>query len=488
MESLDIAIHKKFHWAQETSFDQILIHKREIRSAKGLHETSKITSFEMKLDNNSLFDQISVSYGHGSGSKDNPFSISKEGFAVWAQSSMFDADRLRIDRHNTFGSVDFFQNNKILSFVICHEGDGMRSMLMLCAYNTNFNCLSALILSHDVLANKPGDSWSNLSAHILSHAPSIAALPLSFLPAMIDFLRLSAWYTTVLIARDLDAVEHAIGMRSVVSRLVAAGDPSALAADAADYDTTKMSLLAAGRRQGLLALKHAALDNYIGVVQEVVDAAQEGFVHTGRAIAYVKRQLSIQHAEAEAQVSRLSLLRALLHGRIVQQDAQLGHRLSRGARRDSAAMKTIALLTLIYLPATFVSAVFSTSVFDFQNWGTAGKDGAGGKKGEGASGVVASRGLWVYATTCAVATSATLVFWWVVSMREHKRVAQEEKGEEKKKQEEPENGRGESVSIDGVPRGNGNDAASAPWDRSRRLFAGLVDKDSASREKGDEKV
>ena len=39
-------------------------------------------------------------------------------------------------------------------------------------------------------------------------------------------------------------------------------------------------------------------------------------------------------------------------------------------RRDSTSMKTIASLTMIYLPSTFVATIFSTGFFDFGSNGT----------------------------------------------------------------------------------------------------------------------
>lgn len=40
---------------------------------------------------------------------------------------------------------------------------------------------------------------------------------------------------------------------------------------------------------------------------------------------------------------------------IAQHDSTIAVKISEAARRDSAAMKTIAVLTMIFLPATFVS-------------------------------------------------------------------------------------------------------------------------------------
>ncbi|KAF7899536.1 hypothetical protein EAF00_003872 [Botryotinia globosa] len=37
------------------------------------------------------------------------------------------------------------------------------------------------------------------------------------------------------------------------------------------------------------------------------------------------------------------------------------------SKRDSSAMKTIAMLGILFLPGTFVASILSTTFFDFQN-------------------------------------------------------------------------------------------------------------------------
>jgi hypothetical protein len=68
-------------------------------------------------------------------------------------------------------------------------------------------------------------------------------------------------------------------------------------------------------------------------------------------------------------------------------------------KNDTQSMKTIAVATLFFLPATFVSAIFSTGVFNFQ----AGEAAADQR--------VISRYGWVYLVVCLVLTVVTLVAW-----------------------------------------------------------------------------
>ncbi|KIX05485.1 uncharacterized protein Z518_06357 [Rhinocladiella mackenziei CBS 650.93] len=66
------------------------------------------------------------------------------------------------------------------------------------------------------------------------------------------------------------------------------------------------------------------------------------------------------------------------------------------ARRDSSSMKTIAALTLIFLPATFVASIFSMSMFNWQ---------------AESGGLVTSRWIWVYFVIAIPLTLMVLVFW-----------------------------------------------------------------------------
>jgi Mg2+ and Co2+ transporter CorA len=68
-------------------------------------------------------------------------------------------------------------------------------------------------------------------------------------------------------------------------------------------------------------------------------------------------------------------------------------------KSDSQSMKTIAVVTLLFLPATFVSSVFSTGIFDFH-------------AGEPADAprVVSSYG-WVYLLVCLLATVLAVLLW-----------------------------------------------------------------------------
>ncbi|TGJ84137.1 hypothetical protein E0Z10_g4623 [Xylaria hypoxylon] len=60
---------------------------------------------------------------------------------------------------------------------------------------------------------------------------------------------------------------------------------------------------------------------------------------------------------------------SVLHSIISQVDNRLSARLAASSGRDSAAMKTLAFLTALFLPGTFVATIFSTDFFNWQDSG-----------------------------------------------------------------------------------------------------------------------
>ncbi|KAL1874774.1 hypothetical protein VTK73DRAFT_193 [Phialemonium thermophilum] len=78
------------------------------------------------------------------------------------------------------------------------------------------------------------------------------------------------------------------------------------------------------------------------------------------------------------------------------------------ARRDSTSMRTIAVMTLLFLPGTFVATIFSMSVFNWQAKGDPGDR-------------IASRWIWLYFVISAVLTGLVMVVWIVWFRRADKK-------------------------------------------------------------------
>jgi len=85
--------------------------------------------------------------------------------------------------------------------------------------------------------------------------------------------------------------------------------------------------------------------------------------------------------------------------RIAEESTKIAHE----TRRDSNSMKTIATLTMLYLPATFVCSFFGTNFFALDT------------NGPDRPSFVVSKIWWVYVVTTAPLTLLTfgVWFWWM---------------------------------------------------------------------------
>ncbi|KAF2119059.1 hypothetical protein BDV96DRAFT_684663 [Lophiotrema nucula] len=68
---------------------------------------------------------------------------------------------------------------------------------------------------------------------------------------------------------------------------------------------------------------------------------------------------------AQANKERLQNEISLAYNMIAQRDSQVMTGLGEAAKLDSGAMKTIAIVTMGFLPPTFLSAIFSMSFFSY---------------------------------------------------------------------------------------------------------------------------
>ncbi|KAI0427490.1 hypothetical protein F5Y09DRAFT_333297 [Xylaria sp. FL1042] len=119
----------------------------------------------------------------------------------------------------------------------------------------------------------------------------------------------------------------------------------------------------------------------------------------------IKRQTIAAKENGQADMS-------VLHSIISQVDNRLNARLAAASSHDSAAMKTLAFLTALFLPGTFVATIFSTDFFNWQD-----------------SGIVVSELFWVYWALAAPLTVVVAVGWRVWWSFEKKRFDQDIKAE-----------------------------------------------------------
>ncbi|KAK5657643.1 hypothetical protein OQA88_2715 [Cercophora sp. LCS_1] len=80
--------------------------------------------------------------------------------------------------------------------------------------------------------------------------------------------------------------------------------------------------------------------------------------------------------------------------------------IAKATGRDSSQMRSISLVTMIFLPGTFFATVFSMTFFD---WGS--PDGA-----------IVSSYIWVYVLITTVFTVGTLILWWYFLVYRARRV------------------------------------------------------------------
>ena len=81
---------------------------------------------------------------------------------------------------------------------------------------------------------------------------------------------------------------------------------------------------------------------------------------------------------------------------VTQYDSGVSVAIGKAAKEDSAAMKTIATLTLIFLPPTFISSVFSMSFFKFDT----------------DTGWTMSKNFWMYWVWAIPMTMITSALWY----------------------------------------------------------------------------
>ncbi|KAF1813278.1 hypothetical protein P152DRAFT_434213 [Eremomyces bilateralis CBS 781.70] len=102
---------------------------------------------------------------------------------------------------------------------------------------------------------------------------------------------------------------------------------------------------------------------------------------------------------SDANEARLKNEITLAYNMITQRDSRVMLEIGNAAKKDSATMKTIAILTMAFLPATFTSTVFGMTFFDYspsngnQSWTVSGK-------------------FWIYWVTAIPLTILTILVWF----------------------------------------------------------------------------
>ncbi|KAH7485915.1 hypothetical protein FOMA001_g5698 [Fusarium oxysporum f. sp. matthiolae] len=79
------------------------------------------------------------------------------------------------------------------------------------------------------------------------------------------------------------------------------------------------------------------------------------------------RMSQSRDSDIESLPGKIESQRNVLYNLITQHDSYLQARLARESLRDSKAMKTLSILTILFLPGAFIATIFSTNMFDFKS-------------------------------------------------------------------------------------------------------------------------
>ncbi|KAF7959731.1 hypothetical protein EAE96_001341 [Botrytis aclada] len=121
---------------------------------------------------------------------------------------------------------------------------------------------------------------------------------------------------------------------------------------------------------------------------------------------------------ANTTLKRLENERSLSTIVLAQRDSKLQYDMGKlqyemalASKRDSSAMKTIAILGILFLPGTFVASILSTTFFDFQN--------------ESGLRAAVSPSFWIYWAITVPVTLIILVFWYLWERKRDERFIRE---------------------------------------------------------------
>ncbi|MCJ1385495.1 hypothetical protein MMC17_008618 [Xylographa soralifera] len=196
-----------------------------------------------------------------------------------------------------------------------------------------------------------------------------------------------------------------------------------------DMSKTRQSL---GGQFWLLAIVQDLVDTILTWIDQTTqdewDNKQVLLVQEGAKVI-LKERLYIVASEIRAlhhtvtfNETRAQIQQSTLYNLIAREDskanidiATASRAIALASRRDSASMKTIAVLTMAFLPATWIAALFAMPLF---NW-----NGAPGEP------IIYDR-FWIYWALTLPLTTAVLSIWWVwKEWRNRKDVAENEAAE-----------------------------------------------------------
>lgn len=123
-------------------------------------------------------------------------------------------------------------------------------------------------------------------------------------------------------------------------------------------------------------------------------------------LAFLQCYLSGLRHRSISNEKRLQNEIQLAFNEVAQYDADVTVQINKAMKSDSAALKTLAFVTFVFLPPTFICALFSMSFFDYS----------------ASSGWTVSSKFWIYwvsAVPTAVFTALVWVYWYTTHLHNH---------------------------------------------------------------------
>jgi len=229
-------------------------------------------------------------------------------------------------------------------------------------------------------------------------------------------------------ARDwLRRLEHAVSMRSEIEEKEGYVKEGVVDLDAVNRDLVECHSQVLWKRpkaylEILAGIESAMKKFYDRLPEDRKDAVMRALQASMEArMDFYRNKLQGIESYAHTTLQRLDIQRNALYNIIAQKESKLNfqmageqRKLAHAAKRDSAAMKTISLLGVIFFPGAYLASVFSMTFFNFQ---------------DGASTV--SEQFWIYWAVTIPITIFIVAVWYVWEKRREAKYDKEDMDLEK---------------------------------------------------------
>lgn len=347
--------------------------------------------------------KVQVFVGEGSGQSSTPFSISPETFSAKCEEFRFS----KIFLQRLVAKAPLFENR--FEFSTISDTAAVPSHLEIAMANFEndaFFCLlrydfrersskALLLLKTMDYLKEASSSSKDILPWFDSRKAILGRHPLMILNVILEFIQQKA-HQYVRWRLELYGLESRLGVTRYIGSLRQAGY------DEVDHDFALLNadLASLAKRLADTELSASTILEHSKSIHRLVGYCEqyEAIIAVGQSKSLLPI-VSEQNEEIQGTIIRAELyLRNMKMAQDVLQSlsAVLYNRIN---KQDTDSMKTIAVVTLVFLPATFVSAIFSTGIFNFHASDPADQPRTVSKYG------------WVYLLLCVLSTTLTLVSW-----------------------------------------------------------------------------